>query len=638
MINRLLTSCFISFATTVAAAAETQQPAAWDCLPAETAFALRIPNGSEFYDTLKGTLIGNHFLGEDRIDEFLAILEREQGENWRTFREKLSEFGLEPRDLPRVLTGESGAALVLEGIEDAEKPRQFIFFWAEPGEELGARAMDALMAAMEERDANYPSVRVDFRLAGHPVTHFADPQVIHDFEGNERVTHNAHTFLARKGGRILGAMTLLSGPDPMTARAAFAGQGDPLPDPEPEPGEEMLRVFARFLQAHDGEPGGFSRNVISTPGMREALPAGVPAFEMAVNPERIFAALLSTSDGDGPDLREMLDAAGLLDVGNSALRGAVDRGVFRWGGLLSAPAPRKGAISTFAGQQELAPRPLPWVPAHIVNYSHFSLDFGEFFSLVREIAVNAFGAEAEQGFQMLEMQVNGLLQADVATVLSSFGHRHTVLTFPPEETVGGNGDEAASQGFFLEDRSAMVWEVKDEALWQRVIQAAGMFAPMTGGALRPAEEQGFSGWRMETDEFEGGLLLGDGSLVLGIGKGTLEEVLSALRNPPAAEHTFASSSKFRDAQGLIDFRPGIYWDVQNAGKQLGDVARMIRNNHRAGGFDDQDRFSRESVEELIGLLDPDVIGEAFGMGVSQIFTTRDGIVLESAQYLAPAED
>lgn len=161
---------------------------------------------------------------------------------------------------------------------------------------------------------------------------------------------------------------------------------------------------------------------------------------------------------------------------------------------------------------------------------------------------------------------------------------------------------------------------------------------MTGGALRTAEEQGFNGWRIDANGFERGLLLGNGHLVLGYGRGTIEEVLSALRNPPAGEYAFASSSKFREAQALMDFRPGIYWDFQDVGKQLADLARTFGDQYRSGDFDNPETVSRETVGEFLDLLDPELIGEAFGLGVNQMFTTRDGIVFQSAQYLSPAED
>lgn len=636
--HRILSiSASVSLAVAAGASgvAETSRPS-WEALPSDTVFAIRIPNGNEFFNAIKGTQIGRHLFSEERIDEYLAIVERERGDDWHSFRRGLGEHGFEPRDLVRVLSGETGAALVLKGGDGSEKPRQFLVFWAEPGEELGARAFDALLKAMTERETDHPAERVDFRLAGHEVTHFADPQVLPDAEGNERVTHNAHTFLARKSDRILGVMTLLSGPDLETARAAFAGETDPLPEPDPEPSEEMRRLFAHFLQAHDGgEPGGFSRDLLAMPGVADSLPRGVAGLEIGLDPERIFQAVLANSDD--PNLRTILESLGVLDLRRSAMRGTVDRGIFRWGGLLSIPSPRRGVIAAFVDQPALEARPFPWVPAHVTNYSHFSLDFGRLFATVRDIVVETY-PEAAQGFQMVEMQVAGMLQADIATLLSSFGNRHTFVALPPAEGRESVKPRGESPVFFLEERSAVVWTVDDESLWQRVMQAVAMFAPMMGGALHAAEEQGFSGWRMEANGFEGGLLLGDGQLVLGFGQGTLEEVLSAMRNPPSGEHAFVSSSKFRQAQGLMDLRPGIYWDVQDVGKQLADVARAFGDNFRARPFGDADGFSRESAEQLIDLFDPELIGEALGMGVNQVYATRDGIRFESAQYLSPAED
>ncbi len=614
-------------------AAADSSRSGWDSLPAETAFAMRIPDGNAFYGAIHNTRIGRHLFGEERIAEFLEILEREMEEDWQAFRQRLGELELEPKDFPRVLSGESGAALVLEGTE-GERPRMYVLFWAEPGEGLGARLLDGLLSTIEDQEGPHRTSRVDFTLAGHEVIHLASPQVVYSYDGQSRVSHNAHTLLNRDGNRIQGALTLMSGPDPDMVRAALTDESIVLPEPETEPGEELRGVFARFLQARDGEAGGFSRTLHTTAGLGEVLPDGVPAFEFALDTQRVVSTVIASSDDE--NLGRLLHALGVTDLRTTVFRGAVDRGVFRWGGLVSAPAPRRGIVGALMDQPARPAAPAAWVPSHVMDYSHFSLDLGGLFQQIREIAVEIGGDEVAQGFQMVEMQVNSVLETDVASLLSSLGTQHTILTFPVDAATDFSSPEAVA-GIFA-GRNAMIWSVENEDLWQRIMQTIAAFAPIMGGALQPADEQGFNGWRFEQAGMEGGLFLGDGKLVLGMGRGTVEEVLSALRSPPDGQTALARSQKFREAQTLLDLRSGIYWDIQDVGKQLGDLARIVTGQLQAELFHDGDGPSPRTVEQLVEILDPEIIQEAFGIGVNQAFTTRDGLVFESAQFLAPAEN
>ncbi len=634
MLRSILATLTALFLVSLTAKAESLKPS-WHCLPAETTVALRLPDGAAFYRAMQATAIGRHLFSEDRVAEYLNILQDEAGDDWREVREMLDRLGMEPEDFPRVLQGESGVALVINPPGDREPGDTdlFVFFWAEPGPDLGGQLLDGWLQTIEERDTEHPTTRVDFSLAGHDIIHLASPQTLPGPGGDPFVTHNAHTLLTRIGGRLLGVMTLHSGPDFATVFRSFEDDTMELPAPDPEPGETLLGLFARFLQAHDGEDGEFHRSLMTTPGLQEALPGGVPGLDFAINPEPLFRL---AEENDDPEVRRVLEALGLLDVGNLVFRGALDGTIMRWGALVSAPEPRRGMVDTLLSQPELAPRPPAWVPATATDYTQVSLDLGDLYSRVVDIVIGVAGDEAEQGFRMMEMQVEGMTGEDVATTLSSIGHHHSFVMFPMDESV--DLAERFASGDFFTDRMAFVWAVRNDDVWQRIMQSIAMFAPMTGGALQRSEEQGFAGWRVEEDSFQGGLFLGGGFLTLGLGRGTVEEVLSNLRRPPEGEHSLAGSDLYRDAQALLDARPGLHWEIQDLGRQMRDIALTLRAAIEADLDEGEPWLSGRSIERLSGILDPDVIGNAFRVGTSQTFATRDGMVMESAQELTPADD
>ena len=614
------------------AVAETLKPS-WQSLPSETTFAVRLPDGAGFLSEIRGTRIGDHFFGEERVNEALEVLRTEAGEDWEALEEALRGYGLTPQELPGALRGESGVALVINpsGDGDPGDPRVYVLFWINPGEQLGTRLFDGFLAFLGELDAEHPPVRVDISLAARDVVHLAIPQAIRGPDGNRVVTHNAHGFVTRIDGRILGALTLGSGPD-LSEAYRMLDDGAGLPAPDPEPSGEMSGLFARFLQAHEGEDGGFYRELRSASGMDASLPSGVPAIEVAFNPVPLHGMMSAI---ENPDVARLVEALGFLDLGKMAFRGALRDNVMRWGGMISAPSPRRGIVETILDQEALQPRPPAWVPSSVVDYSHFSLDLGELYTRIREVVTDVMGEEVAQGLGMAEMQVQGMTGENLATTLSSFGNRHTMLMFPAERTVDFTSDDFADNVF--SDRWAFVWAPRSEEVWQRIMQSIAMFAPMMGGALQQAEEQGFAGWRMGADGFEGGLFLGRGFLALGMGTGTTELVLSSLRNLPEGENALIGNELFRNAGALMDSRPGTYWGIHDLGPQMGDIAKTFRSVLEMAVQNGSDSPSAETIEWLNRLLDPEVFEEAFGAGVSQNYATRDGLIMESAQRLPPAE-
>jgi hypothetical protein len=172
------------------------------------------------------------------------------------------------------------------------------------------------------------------------------------------------------------------------------------------------------------------------------------------------------------------------------------------------------------------------------------------------------------------VQATTWLGADVATVLSGLGSRHWIVSYPPRiaaavaEARAGRADgDASPLGMPTADSVAMVWEVADEA---PLLKLLGRLAPLAGGEIK--EEQGFRGLRLPGDA---GAFVGRGHLVLAIGPGTLDKVLTAIRNPPAGDVSWRESDALRRARALLDLPPARLFAVGDA-RQTGGALGTLR--------------------------------------------------------------
>ena len=272
-------------------------------------------------------------------------------------------------------------------------------------------------------------------------------------------------------------------------------------------------------------------------------------------------------DAEHSQVGPILQAFGLDQLGFMAIRSTLENTHLRSGAFVAAPAPRIGLL-TLLDQTPVPAEPAAWVPSDVLEYQHISFDLGVVYKTVKELLVSQFGQQVSTSLGFVETQVKGNVGVDLTGLLSSVGNVHTVLQFSPEGNTSGEEDaEKAMQ------RIAIVWQLRDVDLWSRVMTTIGEVAPLAGRELKATEEQGFRGWRMdesaEEHKVEGGLVMGNGYLVLGVGAGTLERVLACLNNPPTGESSLHTSQLFERSRAAIPLRPG-------TGFTISDGARMAK--------------------------------------------------------------
>ena len=622
-ITKLITRLSLLFAMIPLLADSEPLSPVWQALPPETVATLRVPHGNNYLEAIRKTQFGQHFFHEDRIATYLEILARELGEDWTEMQEDLGRFALEPKDLPKLLLGESGIGLVMEKNPTDAKPVLYLMVWLEPGEELAEKFTTAFLELQLDEEKETEITRVDFTLEGHAVHHLAYPQKAQTDDGESVVTHNAHFLLHRMGGRLLAALTLLSGPD-------FDGTPESLRPPSSEPSQRMQALFARFLQAQASGEGGFAQKIQANPAIQQAIPEGIPGWEIVVDLEQIVAT--AADQIDDPEFTQMMDLFGFSNLGVAMMQGSIDQYIGRAGGILTTPTPPRGLIATFANQRPLNPRPPAWIPSYVTDYSHLSLNLGDLYAFIRAVVLEVGDESGAQNLSMVEMQTQGMLQTDIQSLLASLGQQHTILTLPADPSTTVDIMEES------QDRIALLWSPQDHELWQRAMNVIGMFAPAMQGMLQPAEEQGFEGWRLDMEQFQGGLFLGEENLVFGFGRGTLEELFRAIRNPPEGDNALLTSSHFSQVEDLLQWRPGIFFGVQNLSTQMTEAIRMILGALDLEVDSEDPELSPQSVEQLREILDPDAIGAAFGMAANQVYVTPDGFIIEGASLFTPVEE
>ena len=246
--------------------------------------------------------------------------------------------------------------------------------------------------------------------------------------------------------------------------------------------------------------------------------------------------------------------------------------------------------------------------------------------------------ETSIGFATAETQVRNFAQAELVDLLSSLGNRHTYVTYGMEshtltrETDGETMDTQTEQ-------AAVVWQVSDVEPWSRLLKIA---VPFLGSSVEAVEEQGYSGIRFKMQSIEGGLMLGNGSMVVALGRGVVESTLSALNNPPTGGDTFGDGDVFARAGELVDLQPAIFVGITDNERylpmtlkqledQISQFERLTQARSRAR-FDDEAEGSMFGFE-LIRAIMPTVEEGAglFGVNVTRVEINDNGIFGESVQ-------
>jgi len=630
---------------------------------------VRVPGGSEFIGALRRqTKLGKLILSPERIEKLIALQGDDGEEDAKDFMSQvLGQLDLKGEDYLQLLEGELGAALVV--LPDAKHgPLMVGLGWLEPKGDLAEKLVAAVQKTIEEEnDDEHPIARIDLDLAGHPVTHLSIPQFTADVEDSDsdfdldeestvekiqerqakleemlknakRIeTGRANVFFTRIERRFLLCVT-----SPRKSADDAAG-GKPDFD-EISGVEQAIGVFARFLEAHSGQGGDTTLPMLAAPGLDAALPAGIPLFDIVGD---IGQALKLAETIAGPTAPALFQALGIDTLGALASRTVLDGNALRSATFISAPAPRHGLL-TLLDQPAVPAEPPDWAPASALSYRHISVDLGKVYAEIKDLAVAHVGDQARQTFDQVEGQFQTFLQTDLSGLLSSLGQQHTVVSFPskpaePAAPAGFNPLSAALSGLATA-RSGIVWQVKDEQIWQRLMQLIGNVAPQTGGIVTAAEEQGFTGFRVKQDPVEAGFFLGRGYLVLGLGKDVTESLLAVLRSPPKGAAALRSSPLIERARVLLALEAGLEFDLSDAGQEMKGTSEQlamllsgsapIAQVGAVAGYQPAAPENAALIEKLKALIPSDEELEgSVGVSVGQTVVNGYGLVLQSVVEL-----
>lgn len=637
-------------ACAVPAAAAELRPS-WQCLPEETAVMIRMPQGGEFLEMLRSrTKFGAVLLGERRVEKAWAVLvDRLQndgsGEQYKGLDETMARYGLEAGDLRSAFAGDAGVALIVQPRQEGMRPFLMMLGWLEPGPETAGRMLAAIKQKLDE-DAttlgDQAPRRIDMELAGHDVVWTVTPVMQLDIDASDleagpdgdlerhreeirrRVevakpvqAGQAHAFVTRIGGRLLAGWTA-PGNGPRERRPRVEDR-----DFDAESGTEEARALAtRFLAAHSQGGDAPLAARLDAPGIRSVMPGGMPLLDVVVDPRVFIKAYAS----DNEAMLKGLQDVGVDAVGPLAWRQSFDKGCYQSTLAVALPAPRRGLLRIL--EQDCDASDVPgFVSREAVDLTQISLDLGKAYQTVKEFAVAQGGEEAGNMFTAVEMQAQGWIGVDLPGVLGGLGSRHWLISYPPrvaealEESRRAARTGAAVGQTPAADRTAVVWQIADEAPFLKILQRLAATVNAEIG-----EEQGFRGVRLPNGA---AAFVGRGHLVVGVGTDSLERTLAAIRTPPTGDSSFRESAAIRRAGELLPLGPARMFGVSDC-SQSGGTLGMLRDLAAALTPDDVGDDYRELLADLQAILPSGADMEnMMGTGAMLMTVDDDGVALRS---------
>lgn len=590
-------------------------------LPDETLAVVRLPNLKAAYEAFKTrTKLGALIFEQKRLDLLKEYIVEESKSDVDELTAQLVKLGLSFDDILGTFAGEVGYAATAAKVDD--KPRYVGLLWAECGEKTAEKWIAALDKALDaEDDDDEKTTREDIELAGLKVHRLRLPlakaaplpedEDKKDIKPKRVVTGFMQLLICRREGKLLVAHTLES---PAAAADDADAEKKDAEKAEATDREHATALFARFLEAQAGNGEGFVERKMQTPGLAAALPDGDGIVEALVD---IPALVKLAETSENADNAKMIKALALDTLGPLAYRMTLDGTAMRSGIFLSAPNPRAGLVKLI-DQTPLPAKADDWVSIDVVGYQHLSLDLGAAYKLITDI-VRRHVPKGEESVAGLEEQAKQFLQVDPTTLLGSLGSKHTVIYFFPEKKEAG----APAEHETTQDAMAIVWKLGDEALWKRLMQMAALL-----GAKEVAEERGFNGLRHDKDGFHGGWFIGDGKMILGMGKGVTEKTLAMLRTPPKADASLAGSPIAARAAELIPPQDSITYDLTNG-------PSIMKFAYHAA-IDQLDASPDPKLKKLKPILPSEKELEgAIGVSVSVTTTSDAGLTHRSVSDLPP---
>lgn len=674
------------------ARAADQLRASWRCLPPETCLVVRVPNGQAFLDAMRAqTKFGSVVLSQERLDKLTNAVTQDNKEEWEKFKEQLAKRDLKVEDWKAMAAGEMGFAITMVK-RDKRDPLPIVLLWAEPSGDLGERILKAVQKDHDEnKDKPEAATRVDSKVEGVDVMRFTRkvagmdrawdmsdmPPNFNDLTPEEKqewfrkkreemknakpvTVDEEHMMVGRVGGRVIMAVTMPS--SQKDVRKAMATPETKFDLDQLTGLENLTATYARFIRAHSDKDdnGGAASAMLATPGLADALPAGVPLVEVLADIRPLLKLFNEDQTKSGA---RALKALAIDSIGPMGARIALDKSVLRSGVFVSAPTPRAGLL-TILDQPTLKPEIPEWVPASAMSYSHLSLDLGKAFARVKELLIGEFGKDAEDTFTNLEQQAQGDLGIELPVLLSSLGQQHSMIEFEPKVKQRAKPEKKKADDADDEDMdeapegpqtsAAFVWQVKDEEPVKKFSEFLSSNLAMVG-KVTPADEQGFTGFRLKSPSFDGGLFVGRKFMTFTMGEGVAETTLLNLRAPPKGKDAFKEGEAAKRAQSLVSLQPGFFFgsaDASRAAKNIRDAfvqgfersveqalagrGRRFRGG-RADNGEDMAEKARAMAAKIKEMMPTDAELEGvLGASVGQAYVTGKGIAGQSAIEMPPA--
>jgi len=602
----------------------------WQSLPDNTLFTARAPNLTGFVDAMKTrTKLGAIVTDEQRWTDFRKLLEDEAGEDWEKFTAGYEKIGLTPDVLWKSAAGEIGYAGLL--VDDGTPIPGYVgLAWMQCGDEAAAKWLAALDAKLDEQEAGPNAIRrEDLDLAGRKVIHLTIPST-----APKQGSLNLGVGVGTQGGLPLDAALQIADKAAAAERTEVAqthvlvarrsdglvfahASVDVVRDDDtpaartPAAVVDMIRSsFAAFLESHSGRDESNVQSWQQTAGLADALPEGETLVDVLVDTRRL-AALLKQPEAE--EVWTLVQAAGLDAVGPVGYRVVLDGTVLRSGLFASVPAPRQG-LQTLLDQPATKPEPAPWVNNSVVGYQHIHCDLGKAYALIAQTVRTHF-PRGQGALDTLETQSQAFLMTDPTTLLSALGRSHTILTYLP--VVAADAEAREDDDSAQRTATAFVWLVPDEAIWRRLISL------LAQAASKPlATEQGFTGLRYDEKELSGGWFIGNGYMLLAIGKGVTEKALSNLRSTPRNDEALRNMPHARRAAELLTPATSITYDLTDGAGLLNFADGVMRRAFADAS--DADAAKLKSIwptrEELQGTI---------GVSVSAVSVDVDGVTYRS---------
>ena len=534
----------------IPAALFAQKQTGWNSLPEDTIAAVNINFSKEITDKIQiNTNLGKKIFSKEKFAQLKQIIRDHASVNpeMAAGLAQMKSVGFDLDDIFNLFNNNMGFG-VIPG-KAGEQKYYTILFWADFNDEL----INKIYKLVDDK-AGEEKKRNDIELDGE--------KVIHLFAGKD----SAHVMITRLGQRLVVSISDFDKSskfgdfdeeDVKALEDAFQKKSStgtlqirPLQDEFVEGGEDKVESLtktaasaalgellkgttARFLMAQKGDGGEFASRLLAKPGVSNARPSG----DMIIEGYLDIAKAIELS-GEKPAELQML---GLDKLEAIALWCALDGNKANTSFFVSSPAPRSGLMSLL-DQPVTEALPAPWVPANVMNYSHMSFDFNILYNVVKKIAGAQLGAGAVDAQEKKANEfLNPFLNTDIKKLINSFGKKIYQLNFGLEMQTNTAASSDVVNALPV-DKTAIVLEFNNDEVMNKVLAMVAPFVAQEG--FTRTQEQGFDGYRINLPMFKGSVFYGKKKIVISIGEGTTETVLSALANPPQGADALLNSKKF----------------------------------------------------------------------------------------------